>query len=139
MKICKMKKLVSIVGWILILVMALSLVSLVVTSKMTGKKSVFGYMPMIVVSESMLPGYEVGDIIVGKPADASELSVGDVAAYKLTSPVADQVSVTVVHRVVDITDEGLVFKGDNNAGCDDLVMSEQVLYKIIYPKGVGYE
>ena len=135
----RIKRITSILSWFFIAVMTLSLVSMLLSAKITGKKSVFGFMPMIVASESMLPIYEVGDIIVGKPITASELQVGDVAAYKLTSPVTDQVSVTIVHRVVDVTEDGLVFKGDNNEECDALVKPEQVLYKIVYPGGEGYE
>lgn len=132
---CKAKKIASCLGWLLIAVMTCSLLSMILSEKITGKKTIFGYMPMLVASESMLPKYKVGDLIVGKPIDATELQVGDVVAYKLVSPVADKVSVTVVHRVVDITEDGFIFKGDNNEECDALVTSEQILYKVIYPTG----
>lgn len=137
--ISKIKKLGSVLWWLLILVLSLSLVSMCITKKVTGKSTIFGIKPMIVMSESMLPGLEVGNIIVGVPVTADELSVGDVAAYELKSSEVEQVAVTVVHRVVTITNEGLIFKGDNNEECDDLVKPEQILYKIIYPEVPRYD
>ena len=132
--IFKLKKMLSAVWWIVIAVLSLSLASLFITGKLTGKPTVFGIKPMIVASESMVPIMNVGDFIIVKPVEPEDVSVGDVIAYRLTSPVANGVNVTVVHRVIDITEEGFVFKGDNNPECDLLVYPSQILYKIIYPK-----
>lgn len=132
--ISKLKKAASAVLWIVIIVLSLSLVSLFITGKITGKPTVFGIKPMIVVSESMVPTICVGDVIIGKPVEPEEVSVGNVVAYKVSSNVTDSISVTVVHRVIDITEEGFIFKGDNNSECDLIVYPSQILYKIIYPK-----
>ena len=132
------RKISSVTGWITIALLSLSLTSMIVTGYTTGKPTIFGVKPMIVMSESMLPGLEVGDIIVGVPVTASELTVGDVAAYELKSSEVEQVAVTVVHRIVEVTEEGFVFKGDNNEKCDELVKPEQILYKIVYPEVPHY-
>lgn len=64
---------------------------------------VFGYKPMIVLTDSMFPVIEKGDIIISEEIDPNKVEVGDVISFK--DPVSfngkDDFSV-VTHRVVDI-------------------------------------
>jgi signal peptidase len=81
---------------------------------------VLGYKPMIVLTDSMFPVIEKGDIIISEEIDPKKVEIGDVISFK--DPVSfngkDDFSV-VTHRVVDITkdEEGkllFITKGDFN-------------------------
>lgn len=56
-------------------------------------------------SGSMSPAYPEGSVIISTPLKTPEL--GDVCAYRHNG-------MTVVHRIVGISSEGFIFKGDAN-------------------------
>ena len=68
---------------------------------------VFRCQPIVVLSGSMLPTYQVGSIIYYKPVDKSEIAAGDVITYKLNNTL-------VTHRVQRVVNGEYVTKGDNN-------------------------
>jgi signal peptidase I len=66
-----------------------------------------------VLSGSMRPGIQPGDLAVIKPAPTNELRVGEIIAYLppgQTTP--------VLHRIVSITSAGIVTQGDANRVAD---------------------
>ena len=109
----------------ILLFLLIGVTALMLGSKIIyGKASIFGYRPFIVQSESMLPDYEVGTILIAQVTD--DVEIGEVYAYK------NAIGMTIVHRLVDITDEGYIFKGDNNDFTDNPVPLEKIQYKIIH-------
>ncbi len=70
-----------------------------------------------VESTSMLPTLEPGDLVVLANVPISDVKLGDVIVYEHPC-VADPRVDLVVHRVVDITSNGLITKGDNNPYLD---------------------
>ena len=107
-----------------IIIILLIISTLMITSKIkTGRANIFGYRPFIVQSESMLPDYKVGTLLIAKVVE--DVDVGEVYAYK------NALGMTIVHRLVDITEEGYIFKGDNNDFTDKPVQIEDIHYKII--------
>jgi signal peptidase len=85
--------------------------------------SVGGYLPLIVLSDSMYPGIQSGDLIICHTADAENVQVGDVIAF--FDPASSGTTI-VTHRVVEVTtqDGSLAFRtqGDaNNAEDANLV------------------
>jgi len=74
---------------------------------------------MAVVSSSMVPTFYKGDLILVRGADPAELERGDIIVYQ--NPYK---SIPVVHRIVDITEEGgrrtFYTKGDHNPWCDQI-------------------
>jgi len=72
----------------------------------------FGYKPFIVLSNSMYPAIETGDLVVVKEvSDANTLQVKDVIAFR------NKEGKVITHRINAIdNNEGLAFvtKGDNN-------------------------
>jgi signal peptidase I len=64
---------------------------------------------------SMLPTLEGGDLVVIQSASISQIHIGDIIVY---GPPCSALGESVVHRVVNITAEGLITKGDNNPGTD---------------------
>jgi signal peptidase I len=69
--------------------------------------------PYVVVSGSMLPKIKVGYLVVTQPISYGNIKVGDVIVYSAPDGLA------VVHRVVAITPQGLITKGDANAVADE--------------------
>lgn len=88
-----------------------------------------GYFPLIVLTDSMYPGIQSGDLIICRKIDANEVLVGDVISF--VDPAGNGTSI-VTHRVTEIVtdDGGLMFrtKGDaNNAEDPDLVSEEKLV------------
>jgi signal peptidase len=82
--------------------------------------SVGGYLPLIVLTDSMYPNIQSGDLIICREADASSVQVGDVIAF--FDPAGNGTSV-VSHRVTEIIEEDgeLAFRtqGDANDAEDE--------------------
>ncbi|MDF2918410.1 MAG: signal peptidase [Microbacterium sp.] len=97
--------------------------------------------PLVVVSGSMSPEIQVGDLLIATPSAASDVAVGDVVT--LPSP---STGVLVTHRVAAITEQGdtVVFrlKGDNNRvqDAEDYVVTadEPVWNPALRLHGAGY-
>jgi len=74
-----------------------------------------GYKPFIVLSGSMEPAIQAGDLIITKVIEPEKIAVGDIIAFEAEK------NTIVTHRVTDVrTEEGLSFltKGDANTGAD---------------------
>lgn len=100
--------------------------------------SIFGYVPLIVLSDSMYPTLERGDLVIYHKESAYDVSVGDVITFYAPEETVRQTLVT--HRVVEIvTDSGeneYRTKGDNNDVEDaELVPSENIVgvYRLKIP------
>lgn len=75
--------------------------------------------PLIVISGSMEPHIQVGDLVVDTPVDSKTLEVGDVVS--LPSTLTHDL---VTHRIVSVAPSGdgyaITLKGDNNRFADAL-------------------
>lgn len=71
---------------------------------------VLQFKPAIVVSGSMEPTIQTGSLLLVDKKD-KDIEVGDIIAYK-------NHEMEVSHRVVDVTSNGYVTKGDNNDNVD---------------------
>ncbi len=81
-----------------------------------------------VYTGSMEPAIPVGSIVVIKPANPNTLKVGDIICFKIES----ESSTTVTHRIINITDEGFITKGDANEDPDQwIVKKENIIGKVI--------
>lgn len=88
---------------------------------------------MSVLTGSMQPNYNVGDIIIVKTTDADELKVKDVITFYSSDP--DMQGQIVTHRINNIIEENgqrkFETKGDNNEGIDaDLVTEDKIVGKV---------
>jgi signal peptidase len=107
-------KLMTMTGTILciILIPILIINCILIVRSYTDKTqvpNVGGFLPLIVLSDSMYPGIQSGDLIICHTQDASEVAVGDVIAF--FDPAGNGSSI-VTHRVTEITTENgsLAFK-----------------------------
>jgi signal peptidase I len=125
------KKVASIIGSItfgvLIILVGFS-VYLTISAKANPNQipSVFSYKPLTVLSNSMYPVLEAGDMIFSKELDSSKVRKGDVITFK------ENDGRIVTHRVVKVVIENgetmFQTKGDNNNVIDQsLVSSDQLI------------
>jgi len=127
-------KTLTVVGTILcVILIPILLVNITLIIKSyTDKESVpdvGGWFPLIVLTDSMYPEIQAGDLIVCRTVEAEDVEVGDVISF--FDPAGNGSSI-VTHRVIEIVNEdgARMFRtrGDNNntedkvlVGADDLV------------------
>lgn len=118
-------KILTVVGTILCVILLPILIinlTLIVKSYTNQDEvpSVGGYLPLIVLTDSMYPAIESGDLIICHTAEAEEIKVGDVIAF--FDPAGNGTTI-VTHRVMEVVNDGelsFVTKGDNNNTEDKL-------------------
>ena len=121
-------------GNIFLLLLLLSAFSLIFTSIINGKATIFGIRPMVVTTNSMAPTLTVGSIIVGISVEPEEIQVGDIIAYRAGKK-GDWFRPVIVHRIVAVTGDGFIFQGDNNHESDNaIVTGEQILFRFLNVK-----
>ncbi|MDA4116161.1 MAG: signal peptidase I [Thaumarchaeota archaeon] len=70
----------------------------------------------VVVSKSMVPTLQIGDLVITEKASFSSIHVGQVIVYQQPTPSGtcpNPYGLTIVHRVVAITPSGLITQGDD--------------------------
>lgn len=138
-------KVFSIIGAVLCVILIPILiinVTLIVKSYTNEKEvpSIGGYFPLIVLTDSMYPEIESGDLIINNTIDADDVKEGDVISFY--DPQGNGTTI-VTHRVVEVVeDNGELFfrtRGDNNNTEDkELVPADDLvgIYKSRIP-GAG--
>lgn len=127
-------KIVAFVEWIIILLL-LFLVILSGFQRFSNQHNLFGYRVYIVASGSMIPTYNIGDTLLIKEMDASNIKKGDAVTY-----IGDDVGIDgmiITHQVqeVEMDEDGKYYfhtKGIANNIEDPIVSEEQVLGKVVY-------
>lgn len=107
--------------------------SLLCTFLVSGVPTIFGVRPMLVVSGSMEPALLIGSFVITEAVTAEEVGVGDVVGYWTGNRFVG-INLIILHRVIAITEEGYLLKGDNNETADPVVEPEQIIYRVIYPE-----
>jgi signal peptidase I len=64
-------------------------------------------------TNSMLPTLEVGDLVVVQSVSYSSLHIGDVIVFSPPDGNGGCLDLVIVHRIVNITEQGLYTQGDN--------------------------
>lgn len=97
-----------------------------------------GYKPFIVMTGSMEPNINIGDMVIVKQIPQCEIHIGDIITYKVSNG-----RESVTHRVIEIIEkDGKITyktKGDNNNSADtDIVTYENILGKVNFQvEGLG--
>ena len=93
--------------------------------------SVAGVLPLIVLTDSMYPVIESGDLIICHTAEPEEIEEGDVISF--FDPAGNGSSI-VTHRVLEVTEQGGQIawrtKGDNNNTEDRLLVTGDKLVAV---------
>ena len=89
---------------------------------------ILGYKPYIITSASMSPELSVHSVILIRQTPFDEIQVGDIISYR-----ASNYNLPVCHRVIEITENGLITKGDNvNVPDQEVVTSDMFRGKLIW-------
>ena len=124
---CKIFKVVFTIFLIFALIVVL-------IQKFFNNKSIMGYRVFSVASESMKEEYSIGDIIVIKEVEASELKVGDNVTYIGKKGVLNGLVIT--HKIMSIRKENndyyYITKGTSNEVEDPEISYQQIYGKVIY-------
>ena len=100
--------------------------------------SVGGYLPLIVLTDSMYPQIHSGDLIICHTIEGDEVKVGDVISF--FDPAGNGTSI-VTHRVMEITTQNGVLayrtKGDANNVEDSMLVPEDNLVGIYRSRIAG--
>ena len=124
----KAKKIWDIVAWTLTgLLLAIVLFFVILL--------IIGYRPAVVLTPSMKPAIDPGDLIIYKAVDAETIEVGDIITF-WPSADDDTNELSVTHRVIEIIADGdgtltFITHGDaNSEGSNERVAQEQVIGRV---------
>lgn len=129
-------KALTIVGIILcVILIPILLINLTLIAKSYLNKdevpNISGTTPLIVLTDSMYPVIESGDLIICKGAEAEEIQVGDIIAF--FDPAGNGTTI-VTHRVIEVVEEqgqlAWRTKGDNNNTEDRLPVTADKLVAV---------
>lgn len=128
---------------LLTIVLIAMLLVIIVQRVSNNNLSIGGYRIFAVASQSMMPEYKVGDVLVAKEVKPSEVKVGDDLVYLgLKDDFANKI---VTHRVMHVSEENGVYsfdtKGIANEIMDPTVNQEQIYgivsYKTVFLSLIG--
>lgn len=129
----KIQKILTIVGTVLcVILIPILIINLTLIAKSYTNQdevpSIGGKIPLIVLTDSMYPKIQSGDLIICQQTDAEDVEVGDMISF--FDPAGNGTSI-VTHRVVEITEKDgqLAWrtKGDNNNTEDRLLVTADKL------------
>lgn len=122
-ELSKPKRIISVICTVLTAVIfvfvALILINMIVCRTQNKPVNFFGTSFAVVQTNSMEPEIMTGDLIVFKATEYSEIAVGDNVVFKADDNFRDgngnsMAGLTIVHKVVEITEDGIVTRGVNN-------------------------
>lgn len=123
--------LIKLAVWIVVILIVLVIV---VQRVFDNKVSIGSYRMFTVVTGSMLPEYEIFDVIISKEVDAKELKVGDDVVYLGNK--GDFEDKIVTHRIISIKNKttGLEIQtqGIANNAPDPVISDSQLYGKVVY-------
>ncbi len=107
--------------------------SFIIIQNLTHNSSIMGYKVFTVATGSMIPVYNVNDVIIVKDIKADKVKVGDDLAYIGRDPSNEGLIIT--HRLVsiEVLDDGNTYyqmKGVNNEVGDPLIVGDQIIGKV---------
>lgn len=131
----KFFKIIKKIIYILIVVSVILMFTFAVVQKTSdNRNSIGGIKIFTVITGSMIPVYEIGDIIIVKEVVPEEIKVGDDIVYK--GEKGSYSNKTITHRVqlIEKKEDGnytIVTKGVANTGQDPAINQTQVYGKVI--------
>lgn len=101
--------------------------------RFTNNSSFYGYRLFNVATGSMIPVYNINDVIIVKETDVTTLKVGDDVAYKGTR--AGLEGKIITHRIIKIEEDNngelrFFTQGVNSLNADPSITGDQILGKV---------
>lgn len=99
----------------------------------SGYTGLFGIGYAVVVSGSMVPVFQIDDMIIYQEHDIDDYHKGDIVVYVRDRGTEDEILIT--HRIVDMTLDSVTTKGDANNRADDPISYSQLVGKVVWNIG----
>lgn len=131
----KIIKIVLIALYQILVIIALILTMVIVLQKVSNSnKSIGGYRIFRVITGSMEPEYEVGEVVISKQVDPNDIKIGDDIVYLGKN--GEYSGKIIMHNVIGIDkneDGKLTFhaKGLNDNSIEDPKIKEEQIYGIV--------
>ena len=131
----KIIKIVLIILYQILVIMALILTAIIVLQKVTNNnQSIGGYKIFRVITGSMEPEYEVGEVVISKEVNPKDIQIGDDIVYLGRN--GEYAGKIIMHNVIGIdTDENgnLTFhaKGLHSSSVEDPQIKEEQIYGVV--------
>ncbi len=128
-------KVLGKIAYVILYVILILILVAVILQRVSNNQIGLGGLKMYnIVTGSMVPVYNVGDVIIAKGVDANSLKVGDDVVYKgEEGSFKDRV---VTHRIINIQETGngkvITTQGVANNAADPSISQEQILGKVVY-------
>ena len=103
-----------------------------ISSKFDKVYDLIKFKSYVILSDSMKPAMDPGDVIFIKKINVDNLKAGDIITFQKEEFIA-------THRIIKFEDKSIITQGDNNNLADDPLTKENVIGKYIFkvPK-IGY-
>ena len=130
-----MHRILTVIGTVLCIILLPILIinCILIVKSFTSEEvpNVAGTLPLIVLTDSMYPVIESGDLIICHTAEPEEIQVGDVIAF--FDPAGNGTTI-VTHRVLEVTEQAgqtaWRTKGDNNNTEDRMLVTAEKLVAV---------
>lgn len=121
-----LKTIRAILGWALIIALAV-LVALI------GAPRLFGGATLTVLTGSMQPEINPGDVVAVVPVDPADLAAGDIVTFQ---PVSGEPTL-ITHRIISVSQSSsgvrtFITRGDANSADDPQISAEQLQGRVLY-------
>ena len=117
----------------LIFMMLVLYVGFIIIQRISGNQSVFGYRLFAVATGSMVPDYNINDVLAIKEVNHNELKIGDDITY--LGKKQDVSGKIVTHRIIDIEVKNgkktYLTKGISNEVEDPTIGDNQIYGKVV--------
>lgn len=117
----------------IIFIVLLLYVVFTIIQRVSGNQSIFGYRLFAVATGSMVPDYNINDVLAIKEVNHNELKVGDDITY--LGKKQDVSGKIVTHRIIDIEEKNgkktYLTKGINNDVEDPTIGDNQIYGKVV--------
>lgn len=118
---------------VMIIIVMVTYVTFIIAQRVSGNKSIFGYRIFTVATGSMIPDYDINDVLAIKKVNSNDLKIGDDITY--LGKKLDVNGKIVTHRIIDIkTENGVkefITKGVNSAAEDPAITDNQIYGKVL--------
>jgi len=117
----------------IIFIVLLLYVVFTIIQRVSGNQSIFGYRLFAVATGSMVPDYNINDVLAIKEVNHNEIKVGDDITY--LGKKQDVSGKIVTHRIIDIEEKNgkktYLTKGINNDVEDPTIGDDQIYGKVV--------
>ena len=117
----------------IIFIVLLLYVVFTIIQRVSGNQSIFGYRLFAVATGSMVPDYNINDVLAIKEVNHNEIKVGDDITY--LGKKQDVSGKIVTHRIIDIEEKNgkktYLTKGINNDLEDPTIGDNQIYGKVV--------